>query len=156
MLIAHTKYTRVHSSILTHQHYWCYANVVVDDVAVPQMAGVAMDNDDYAKAATLFEQAMDVNVKCATTYMFRAQVRTTDHTLLYYCTCLCAVLSLQNNSNGAGTAHVAKYTALVCTTRIMLRLQPLPCFCLSIAFLFSRQLRATHLVSLQRLHCSLY
>lgn len=36
-----------------------------------------MDNDDYAKAATLFEQAMDVNVKCATTYMFRAQVRAT-------------------------------------------------------------------------------
>jgi hypothetical protein len=46
------------------------------------MAGVAMDNDDYAKAATLFEQAMDVNVKCATTYMFRAQVRTTEYTFV--------------------------------------------------------------------------
>jgi hypothetical protein len=89
------------------------------------MAGVAMDNDDYAKAATLFEQAMDVNVKCATTYMFRAQVRTTDHTLLYYCAYLCAVLSLQNNSkrcwhcacsevycSGVHYAHHAALTAV--------------------------------------------
>jgi hypothetical protein len=61
------------------------------------MAGVAMDNDDYAKAATLFEQAMDVNVKCATTYMFRAQVRTTALLMYYfycyyYCYCYCSAV----------------------------------------------------------------
>jgi tetratricopeptide (TPR) repeat protein len=37
-------------------------------------AGVAMDKEDYDAAEKLFERAMDVDVKCATTYMFRAQI----------------------------------------------------------------------------------
>jgi hypothetical protein len=39
-----------------------------------QLAGAAIDKGDTERGAEIFERAMDLNVRCATTYFFRSQV----------------------------------------------------------------------------------